>query len=74
MSSEGQSSVVSLVQQVLRVCVSLQPSISAFCGVTPLQLKAGSITKEELFAKLSSLQVCAVLMLLFDTSHAEQSN
>ena len=65
MSSEGQSSVVSLVQQVLPVCV-----FSCFAGldVTLLQLKAGSITKEELFAKLSSLQVCAASLVETSTS------
>jgi hypothetical protein len=68
MSSESQSSVVSLVQQVKAgfwALVFFVPLFAAvgtcYCfvclGVTMSQLKAGSITKEELFAKLSSLQV-----------------
>ena len=60
MSAEGQSSVVSLVQQVPPPHVTL-PRFRLL-RMTPLQLKAGSITKEELFAKLSSLQVNTKLL------------
>ena len=37
--------------------------VIALFGVTLAQLKAGSITKEELFAKLSSLQVNIMLCI-----------